>query len=229
MLALRSIAADKESAARRECGGLVRAGEGRGEAGECDSRRHGFWRGGGGEETSLRREGDWEGFVRKGRRCAGSAPLGTDAASRNVRTRPSSHFCPPSPAYALPSSHRYGSQFSHPYHRRVQVHCHSSRVSRARWLSRCRRGLGLAATKILLTEFNAKVVALSRSETVELTELRQRHADSLLITKGDVLVLWSLRHTSTYLSLLHPAQTRLSSPPRLNLQCRHMDISTLSY
>ncbi|KAI0732938.1 hypothetical protein C8Q72DRAFT_773363 [Fomitopsis betulina] len=48
------------------------------------------------------------------------------------------------------------------------------------------KGLGLAATKILLTEFNAKVVALSRSETVALTELRENHADSLLITRGNV-------------------------------------------
>ncbi|EPT03754.1 NAD-binding protein [Fomitopsis schrenkii] len=48
------------------------------------------------------------------------------------------------------------------------------------------KGLGLAATKILLTEFDAKVVALSRSETVELTELRKHHADSLLLAKGDV-------------------------------------------
>ncbi|KAH9938188.1 short-chain dehydrogenase [Fomitopsis serialis] len=48
------------------------------------------------------------------------------------------------------------------------------------------KGLGLAATKILLTEFNANVVALSRSETVELTELKQYHPEALLITKGDV-------------------------------------------
>ncbi|KAH9844269.1 uncharacterized protein C8Q71DRAFT_731961 [Rhodofomes roseus] len=48
------------------------------------------------------------------------------------------------------------------------------------------KGLGLAATKILLDEFGAIVVALSRSETVELTDLKQSHTGALLIIKGDV-------------------------------------------
>lgn len=238
MFALRSVAADEEGTARRECGSPVRASKGRGEAGECDSRRHGFWRGGGEDEREEARLGRicegwgapvcWLGTYRDGGRLA--------RLSVRSRIRPSSHFCHSSPASALSSSHcsQHVSQPSCPHHRRVQVHCYPSRIPRARWLRRCPRGLGLAATKILLTEFDAKVVALSRSETVELTELRKHHADSLLLAKGDVLVLWSLRSASILAPRIQHGQSHrrlcgrlrsanIWSPRRSHSQCRDPD------
>jgi len=48
------------------------------------------------------------------------------------------------------------------------------------------KGLGLAATKILLSEFNANVVALSRTESSDLVALREVQNGSLLTIKGDV-------------------------------------------
>ncbi|PCH41078.1 short-chain dehydrogenase [Wolfiporia cocos MD-104 SS10] len=57
------------------------------------------------------------------------------------------------------------------------------------------KGLGLAAAKILLTEYNANVVALSRTDTLELVELCQAHADALLVVKGDVTDATVVSHT----------------------------------
>ncbi|KAF9818305.1 hypothetical protein IEO21_02820 [Rhodonia placenta] len=48
------------------------------------------------------------------------------------------------------------------------------------------KGLGLAATKILLAEFHANVIALSRTETPELADLRNAHQNALIVVKGDV-------------------------------------------
>jgi NAD(P)-dependent dehydrogenase (short-subunit alcohol dehydrogenase family) len=47
------------------------------------------------------------------------------------------------------------------------------------------RGIGLAVTKILLQEFDAAVVAISRTETPELSELKAKHS-SLLVNLCDV-------------------------------------------
>ncbi|OBZ70436.1 putative oxidoreductase C30D10.05c [Grifola frondosa] len=48
------------------------------------------------------------------------------------------------------------------------------------------KGLGLAITKILLEEFNAVVVALSRSQNPGMAELHKAHHDSLLLLECDV-------------------------------------------
>lgn len=48
------------------------------------------------------------------------------------------------------------------------------------------KGIGLAVTKILLTEFHATVVSLSRSTTPELEQLAQAHSDNLLVIPCDV-------------------------------------------
>src|SRR5438477_5317116 len=50
------------------------------------------------------------------------------------------------------------------------------------------RGIGLAVTNILLTEFGAVVAALSRTKTLELSELEAKHS-ALLFSECDVSVL----------------------------------------
>ncbi|CCM03179.1 uncharacterized protein FIBRA_05301 [Fibroporia radiculosa] len=48
------------------------------------------------------------------------------------------------------------------------------------------KGLGLAVAKLLLTEFGANVVALSRTESPELAKLRESCGGSLMVLRGDV-------------------------------------------
>jgi len=48
------------------------------------------------------------------------------------------------------------------------------------------RGIGLAITKLLLTEFSANVVTLSRSKTPELVSLQEAHSESLMNLQGSV-------------------------------------------
>ena len=50
------------------------------------------------------------------------------------------------------------------------------------------RGIGLAVTKALLTEFNAIVGAISRSKPAELVHLEQVHGESLKTFQCDVSV-----------------------------------------
>lgn len=50
------------------------------------------------------------------------------------------------------------------------------------------RGIGLATTKTLLTEFNAIVGAISRSKPPELVQLEQAHGESLKIFQCDMFV-----------------------------------------
>lgn len=56
-------------------------------------------------------------------------------------------------------------------------------------LRRCScRGIGLAATRVLLTEFDAIVGAISRSKPAELVQLEQAHGESLKVFQCDMSV-----------------------------------------
>jgi NAD(P)-dependent dehydrogenase (short-subunit alcohol dehydrogenase family) len=63
------------------------------------------------------------------------------------------------------------------------------------------RGIGLAVTKLLVEEFGAIVVAISRTRTPELADLLGMHKGSLLAVECSVSVLAS---PSFCLSVLEP-------------------------
>ncbi|KAG6917914.1 hypothetical protein DXG01_000523 [Tephrocybe rancida] len=78
------------------------------------------------------------------------------------------------------------------------------------------RGIGLAVTRLLLTEFNAQVVALSRTQTPELVALA---SDDLLILLCDVSVPTFSRNGRTLIGLSSLVQMK----PRAEQTYKHID------
>ena len=67
------------------------------------------------------------------------------------------------------------------------------------------RGIGLAITKLLLEKFRTSVVAISRTESPELTQLAQAHGQAFQHYKCDVSVHELPRSSSQFTGLIDGA------------------------